>query len=60
MISAVFAGLTIVTDRLTDRPRYSICNNRLHLCMYYYYYYYYYICLNGLFQDNPGKLAPER
>jgi len=35
--SAVFAGLTIVTDRRTDRetdrqiarPRYSVCNNRL-------------------------------
>jgi len=25
--SAVFAGLTIVTDRQTDRPRYSACNN---------------------------------
>jgi len=29
--SAVFAGLTIVTDRQTDRPRYSVCNNRPHL-----------------------------
>ena len=29
--SAVFAGLTVVTDRLTERPRYSISNNRLHL-----------------------------
>jgi len=29
--SAVFAGLTIVTDRPTDRPRYSVCNNRPHL-----------------------------
>jgi len=28
--SAVSAGLTIVTDRPTDRP-YSVCNNRLHL-----------------------------
>jgi len=25
-----FAGFTIMTDRLTDRPRYSICNKRLH------------------------------
>jgi len=23
----VFAGLTIVTNRPTDRPRYSVCNN---------------------------------
>jgi len=33
--SAGFAGLTIVTDRQTDRPtnrpRYSVCNNRPHL-----------------------------
>jgi len=29
--SAVFAGLIIVTDRPTDRPRYSVGNNRLHL-----------------------------
>jgi len=29
--SAVFAGLTTVTDRQTDRPRYSVCNNRPHL-----------------------------
>jgi len=30
--SAVFAELTIVTDRPTDRPaRYSVCNNRPHL-----------------------------
>jgi len=29
--SAIFAGLTIVTDRPTDRPRYSVCNNRPHL-----------------------------
>ena len=28
---AVFARLTTVTDRQTDRPRYSICNNRPHL-----------------------------
>jgi len=27
----VFAGLTIVRDRQTDRPRYSVCNNRPHL-----------------------------
>jgi len=26
-----FAGLMIVTDRPTDRPRYSVCNNRPHL-----------------------------
>ena len=26
-----FAGLTIVTDRQRDRPRYSVCNNRPHL-----------------------------
>ena len=26
--SAAFAGLTVVTDRQTDRPRYSDCNNR--------------------------------
>jgi len=29
--SAVFAGLTIVTDRPIDRPRYSVCSNRPHL-----------------------------
>ena len=29
--SAVFAGLTTVTDRLTDGPRYSVCNDRPHL-----------------------------
>jgi len=23
-------------------------------------YYYYYICLKAFFQDNPGKLAPEK
>jgi len=28
--SAVFAGLTIVTDSQTDRPRYSVCNDRPH------------------------------
>jgi len=36
--SAVFAGLTTVTDRQTDRstdrPCYSVCNNRPHLHMY--------------------------
>jgi len=32
--SADFAGLTSVTDRQTDRPRYSVCNNRPHLSMY--------------------------
>ena len=26
--SAVFTGLTVITDRETDRPRYSVCNNR--------------------------------
>ena len=30
--SAIFAGLTSVTNRPTDRPRYSVSNNRLHLC----------------------------
>jgi len=29
--SGVSAGLTSVTDRQTDRPRYSVCNNRPHL-----------------------------
>jgi len=29
--SAVFAGLTIMTDRPTDRPRFSVCNIRPHL-----------------------------
>jgi len=33
--SAVFAGLTVITDRPTDlptdRPRYSVCSNRPHL-----------------------------
>ena len=29
--SAIFAWFTIVTDRLTDRPSYSLCNNRLHV-----------------------------
>jgi len=28
---SVFAGLTIVTDRPTDKPHYSVCNNRPHL-----------------------------
>jgi len=27
---AVFAGLTVIIFRLTDRPRYSVCNNRQH------------------------------
>jgi len=31
LVSVVFAGLKIVTDRQTDTPRYSVCNNRLHL-----------------------------
>jgi len=30
--SAVVAGLTTVTGRLTDRPHYSVSNNRPHLC----------------------------
>ena len=30
-VSAVFAGLMIVTDRQTDRSRYPVCSNRLHL-----------------------------
>jgi len=30
-----FAGITTVTDRQTDRPRYSVCNNRPHLRAYY-------------------------
>jgi len=29
--SAAFAGLTVVTDRPTDRPRYSVCSNMPHL-----------------------------
>jgi len=29
--SPIFAWLTIVTDRPTDRPRYSVCNSRQHL-----------------------------
>ena len=29
--SNVFAGLTSVTDQPTDRPRYSVGNNRQHL-----------------------------
>jgi len=33
--AAIFAGLTRVTNRQTDRPRYSVCNNRPHLPMYY-------------------------
>jgi len=31
--SSVFAGLKTVTDRPTDRPRYSVCNNRPHQLM---------------------------
>jgi len=34
--SAGFAGLTTVTDRQTDRPRYFVGNNRRHLCTQYY------------------------
>jgi len=29
--SAATAGLTLVTNRPTDRPRYSVCSNRPHL-----------------------------
>ena len=29
--SAAFAGFTVVTDRPTDRSRYSVCSNRPHL-----------------------------
>jgi len=29
--SAVFARLKVVTDRPTDRPRYSVCSNKPHL-----------------------------
>jgi len=29
--SAIFAGITIMTDRQTNKPLYSICNKRLHL-----------------------------
>jgi len=29
--SIAFAGLTVVTDRQTDRPLYSVCSNKLHL-----------------------------
>ena len=32
--SALFTGLTSVTDRQTDRPRYSVGNNRPHLRTY--------------------------
>jgi len=31
--SAVFGGLTVVTDRQTDRPRYSVRSNRPHLAI---------------------------
>jgi len=31
--TAVFAGLTSLTDRPTDRPHYSVGNNRPHLRM---------------------------
>jgi len=31
--SAVFSRLTNVTNRQTDRPRYSICSNRPHLAI---------------------------
>jgi len=29
--SVVFTGFTVVTDQQTDRPRYSVCSNRLRL-----------------------------
>jgi len=40
--ASIFAGLTSVTDRMSDRPRYSVGNNSLHstamrpknICMY--------------------------
>jgi len=35
--SAVFAGLTTMADRQTNRPCYSVCNKRLHLCTQYYF-----------------------
>jgi len=31
--SAIFAGLTTMTDRQTDRPRCCVCNSRAHLCI---------------------------
>jgi len=31
IISDVFAELTVVTDRLTNRPHYSVCSSRPHL-----------------------------
>ena len=31
--STILAGLTSVSDRQTDRPRYSVGNNRPHLCV---------------------------
>jgi len=30
--SPFIVGLTTVTDRQSDGPRYSVCNNRPHLC----------------------------
>ena len=30
IVSAIFAGLTVVTDRQTDRPCYSVCSNKPH------------------------------
>ena len=33
IVSAVFAGLTVVTDRPSDRPRYSVCSNRPYLAI---------------------------
>jgi len=32
--SAALAGLTVVTDRSTDRQRYFVCGNRSHLLLY--------------------------
>jgi len=34
--SAVFVGIAIVTDRPTDRPHYSVGNNRLKCCIHTY------------------------
>jgi len=31
--SAIFEGLTTVTNQLIDRPCYLVCNNEPHLCM---------------------------
>jgi len=34
-IQSFSAGLSIVTDRTTDKPRYPVCNSRPHLRTYY-------------------------